>query len=233
MKDTYKINIAEDFSTVLGGRFKHEGSYSGKVFRDNILMPVYGQAFLNNNKIEINLDRCYGYPPSFIEEVFGGIVRKTKDTNIIDMFIFISEDLELINKIKQIMLLEIIKLINNKNKLFLLWESRLVQRYIIIGELCKYTNGYIFKYSDDIEFAIDNCFSLLLPFKNKKEIYTSEKLFPIFKNRLPDKNRKDIDNILKKYNLKKYDEFEILKFGTQLPIDNLKFIEKDVYLQKK
>ena len=56
-------------------------------------------------------------------------------------------------------------------------------------------------------------------------MYRSEELFPAFSSRLPDRKRKDIDKILKKYNLDEYDTYELLKrSGAKLPIDNLQFV---------
>ena len=51
-------------------------------------------------------------------------------------------------------------------------------------------------------------------------------MFSVFSSRLPDRKRKDIDKILKKYNWEKYDSYEFLKkSGARLPIDNLQFID--------
>jgi hypothetical protein len=56
--------------------------------------------------------------------------------------------------------------------------------------------------------------------------YKRDILFPTFSSRLPDKKRRDIDEILKKYKLDEYDEYKLLKkSGARLPIDNLKFID--------
>jgi len=56
--------------------------------------------------------------------------------------------------------------------------------------------------------------------------YCSDKLFSTFSSRLPDRKRKDIDQILKKYGLEEYDPYQLLKAsGARLPIDNLQFVD--------
>ena len=59
-----------------GPRKKYIGQNSGEEFRDDIMIP-----FLNNHpgeKVEIDLGGMVGYPPSFLEEAFGGSIRKNK-----------------------------------------------------------------------------------------------------------------------------------------------------------
>ena len=66
------ISIAKDFSEFPGGRFIKQGSTSGEAFRERILKPSlekYGKVF-------VNIDGVEGYGSSFLEEAFGGIVRK-------------------------------------------------------------------------------------------------------------------------------------------------------------
>jgi hypothetical protein len=57
-----------------GHRNKKQSENSGEEFRDDILIP-----FLKKNKdknIVIDLSGAIGYPPSFLDEAFGGCVRK-------------------------------------------------------------------------------------------------------------------------------------------------------------
>lgn len=86
------INVATDFSETPGGRYIKEGQYSGELFRRDILLPRYKQAVIDNEKLIINLDDCYGYATSFLEEAFGGLVRELKTRNIMPNIEFISED---------------------------------------------------------------------------------------------------------------------------------------------
>lgn len=66
-----KIKVVEDFSPSPGGRFKKDGPYSGEQFREEVLKPALGK----NEEILIDLDGAFGYPSSFLEEAFGGLVR--------------------------------------------------------------------------------------------------------------------------------------------------------------
>lgn len=71
-----KISIANDFSVTPGPRLKKEGSFSGEAFRESILVPRINEALHSNEKLEINLDGTAGYGTSFLEEAFGGLIRK-------------------------------------------------------------------------------------------------------------------------------------------------------------
>lgn len=82
---------------------------------------------------------------------------------------------------------------------------------IIIGYLVKDPAGYLFKYDGDgIQDARSQGYSYLIGFKNLKQIYQSKQLFPVFKSRIPSRQRRDIDKILDELGLDSYDEFEIL-----------------------
>lgn len=86
------INLAKDFSDTPGGRHKHEGPHSGELFRETILEPKYLEAVSKNTNLIVNLDGCYGYPPSFIEESFGGLVRSLKKKDILKTIKVVSQD---------------------------------------------------------------------------------------------------------------------------------------------
>jgi hypothetical protein len=66
------INIAKDFSKYPAGRFITDGEYSGEQFREDILIP----ALENEDTIIIELDGTLGYGSSFLDEAFGGLIRK-------------------------------------------------------------------------------------------------------------------------------------------------------------
>ncbi len=66
------INIAEDFSQHPGGRYPEDGKGNGTIFREKFLVP----AIKSGEKAEIILDGARGYPSSFLEEAFGGLVRE-------------------------------------------------------------------------------------------------------------------------------------------------------------
>ncbi|RDU22076.1 HIRAN domain-containing protein [Anaerosacchariphilus polymeriproducens] len=114
---------------------------------------------------------------------------------------------------------------NGKDYLYLVWKSDSTRRQYIIGQLSK--NGqYEFQYCGEVQSAIEAGFTLLIPFPDINTLYSNNVLFPVFSSRLPDRKRKDIVTILKKYDLEKYDAYEFLKkSGARLPIDNLQFID--------
>ncbi|MEF9953671.1 MAG: HIRAN domain-containing protein [Clostridium sp.] len=114
---------------------------------------------------------------------------------------------------------------DGKDYLYLIWKSEKSRQQYIIGQLTK--NGqYEFQYCEEIKDAIADGFTPLLCFPKLDELYTSEKLFSIFTSRLPDRKRKNIHEILKKYGLTEFDEYMLLKrSGARLPIDSLEFID--------
>lgn len=66
------IRIASDFSRYPAGRFVRDGPYSGEAFRKKFLEPNIRL----HDKIVIEMDGARGYGSSFLEEAFGGLVRK-------------------------------------------------------------------------------------------------------------------------------------------------------------
>lgn len=95
------INIAKEYSSTPGARYITDGSFSGEDFRDNYLEKKYKQCIENNETLTINFDGGYGYGTSFLEESFGGLVRKGYDgKQMLELMVFISdEEPELINKV--------------------------------------------------------------------------------------------------------------------------------------
>ncbi len=74
MPKTYKI--AEEFSITPGGRFKKNGPWSGEAFRDEVLRDLLQDAINAGDKLTVILDGTSGYGSSFLEEAFGGLVRR-------------------------------------------------------------------------------------------------------------------------------------------------------------
>ncbi len=74
------ISIAKDFSPSPAGRYLEDGPYSGAAFRDEILIPAINQY----DTITIDLDGTSGYGSSFLEETFGGLVRKGFDRKVLE-----------------------------------------------------------------------------------------------------------------------------------------------------
>ncbi|WP_292375057.1 STAS-like domain-containing protein [Mesorhizobium sp.] len=70
------INILQEFSKTPGGRYYTDGPASGQKFREEFLLP----ALAANDRVIVEMDGTRGYPSSFLEEAFGGLVRELKWT---------------------------------------------------------------------------------------------------------------------------------------------------------
>ncbi len=114
---------------------------------------------------------------------------------------------------------------DGRDYLYLIWKSEKSRKQYIVGILSK--NGqYEFCYGDEVGEAIADGFTPLISFPDVKAVYKNELLFPVFMSRLPDKKRKDISAILKKYGMDEFEPYTLLKrSGARLPIDNLEFID--------
>lgn len=114
--------------------------------------------------------------------------------------------------------------------IYVYWFNK--QKKYLIGTIEK-SEDYIFKYGYQIKQAIRNGFSLLVAFEDIDKVYHNNKLFITFSCRIPSEKRKDIKEILEKYNMEEYDEFELLaKAGARLPIDNLYFFLQKHFLKE-
>ncbi len=65
----------KDFSKTPGVRTVEEGDYSGVFYRTKILEPKFREAEEKDEIINIYLDGTLAFATSFLEEVFGGLVR--------------------------------------------------------------------------------------------------------------------------------------------------------------
>lgn len=76
-KELKKVfNIAKEFSKYPGPRYKEEGSYSGQELREDFLLNVVENSIMGKKQLLIDLDGTRGYGTSFLEEVFGGLIRE-------------------------------------------------------------------------------------------------------------------------------------------------------------
>jgi len=66
------ISVAETIGFYPGGRLRTDSSHSGQEFREDYLEPV----FQTDEVVEVDLDRVLGYASCFLDEAFGGLVRK-------------------------------------------------------------------------------------------------------------------------------------------------------------
>lgn len=67
----------KNFSKYPGARYKRLGPFSGEEFRDEVLIPEMKK----HENLIINLDGVIGYGSSFLEEVFGGLIRLGEPEN--------------------------------------------------------------------------------------------------------------------------------------------------------
>jgi len=66
------INFVNDFTKYPSGRYNSDGPYSGEKFREECLVPKLKEC----DKVIINIDGIMGFGSSFLEEAFGGLIRK-------------------------------------------------------------------------------------------------------------------------------------------------------------
>lgn len=66
------ISIASDYSVYPVGRFPEDSEFNGEQFREKYLVP----ALQTEPRVVVNIDGTEGYGSSFLEEAFGGLVRK-------------------------------------------------------------------------------------------------------------------------------------------------------------
>lgn len=100
--DNITIKVS-DFSIVPGSRKKDEGknAHSGEEFRVDYLIPKYIEAIDKKVKLIVDLDGTIGYGTSWLEEVFGGLVRAYDKRSVQKTLDFISvEEPYLIDDIK-------------------------------------------------------------------------------------------------------------------------------------
>ena len=91
------IDVVRDFSKYPGGRYANDGPYSAETFRKNILVP----ALKKGVPFCLDLDGAAGYAASFLEEVFGGLIREEGFTReqIFSLLNIESEDASLVYEI--------------------------------------------------------------------------------------------------------------------------------------
>lgn len=100
------LNIAKDFSETPGDRYIDESKYSAEEFRETLLEPLLNYCIDNDEVLVVNFDGSYGYSSGFLEESFGGLIRKGYDaSDILNNMAFISKDDEtIINKVTNYMI---------------------------------------------------------------------------------------------------------------------------------
>lgn len=87
------------FSKYPGPRYIELGEFSGEDFRDSILIPE-----ITKNDICVDFDGVYGYGSSFLEEAFGGLVRKgvpTEKLNYLKNHLICDDDPSIVDEVKK------------------------------------------------------------------------------------------------------------------------------------
>jgi hypothetical protein len=84
------INIAIEFSTTPGARYRKDGKYSGEEFREVYLEPHFDGE--KDYKIKVIMDGAEGYATSFLEECFGGLRRLYGEDVCLKRLVIISEE---------------------------------------------------------------------------------------------------------------------------------------------
>ena len=100
MSTTKTIIIAKDFSEEPIGRYPEDSPDCGQNFRENLLAP----SLRANDVVIVNLDGTEGYGSSFLEEAFGGLVRKcgfSKSELTRKLQLISEEDTSLITEIQE------------------------------------------------------------------------------------------------------------------------------------
>ena len=72
------IKVAREFSNLPIGRTWECGEYSGRFFREAFLEP----ALICNDKVILDMDGTLGCGSSWLDEVFGGLVRDNSDFTV-------------------------------------------------------------------------------------------------------------------------------------------------------
>lgn len=71
------IDLAQQYSPYPSGRYASDGSFNGERFRNEILVPALTLAKKSHaDKVVVNIDGVRTFGSSFLEEAFGGLIRK-------------------------------------------------------------------------------------------------------------------------------------------------------------
>lgn len=112
-----------------------------------------------------------------------------------------------------------------KKTIWMVWKNDQGESFKV-GELSKRAEKHYFKYDiDGMKKAEEYGLYPLSYFPRVDAEYFREELFSSFSKRMPWNDKKDVNSILKEYDLEEYDAFELLKrSGGKMPTDSFEFI---------
>lgn len=77
MGETHTINVASQFSAYPIGRDEEDSpDTNGQKFREELLLPHLNAVRDNHGKVIVDFEGVESFGSSFLEEAFGGLVRK-------------------------------------------------------------------------------------------------------------------------------------------------------------
>lgn len=76
MGEAVELKIAKEYSAYPAGRDDADGPFNGEKFRKEYLLPRYKLAVERDGDLIVSLDGVKSFGSSFLEEAFGGLVRK-------------------------------------------------------------------------------------------------------------------------------------------------------------
>lgn len=77
------INVAEDYSAFVLGRYPDDSDWNGEDFREKHLIPALENLLAHKDEtLVVDFDGTFSCDPSFLEEAFGGAIRYLKKKGI-------------------------------------------------------------------------------------------------------------------------------------------------------
>lgn len=101
-----KIIVWQEFTDNPGARYRTDGPFSGQEFLEVHLEPKFEKAVQGEYILEIDLDKVWGYPSSFISGSFGKLSMKYSSELVLKHLEFKSDESsirkeKIINEIKK------------------------------------------------------------------------------------------------------------------------------------
>ena len=89
------IDVAKDFSKTPFGRYNSDSEYSAERFRDDLQIPI----LKSGEDVTVDFSKVsLGVGSSFLEEAFGGMVRKGFDPSFLIQHVTVKDRMSLYNE---------------------------------------------------------------------------------------------------------------------------------------